>query len=476
DVVYNQTFDEVLRQAVRSAKTPEDCCDLGELAQALNKLDEEIKEEQPPDVVQQPSAADVEASRKKAEEEEANKKKEWDFEESASSVILKKVEEANSSKTGDSQMTDADDIEKIKAAEKDVTRIFDANVTLCPMPDSEKKARAALQGSAVGKGPEQHGAEKKFTLIFVDPGLLGEPVTAPHIRINAVPQDKIKVLLRAVLSRFDDGSKGSAIHDTDLFLLFDNHLHYNVQKFQKKQIYLSYDEDSLRHRMGCVRGNSQFDQIEYLTLCSKDELSMCLPNTKRLIYPGSNSGNKIGDIELPPVSALWQLPCKVKHQIHGAFRVEAGGGTKGEEGPGRGNKRKTVDTVEPVFWRGRPVKFYTELKHSYRMGKCIDISVGDGTLAVLCAQNRIPYFGFSLNEKHAKAVRQRCIQVMLERKFTEGDKSYDPELAKLFKIAAAPEEHASKRPRVTGGGPLGDKQDSKQSGQQTLDEFKNKLE
>ena len=86
--------------------------------------------------------------------------------------------------------------EKIKAAEKEVVRIFDANVTFSPIPDSEKKARTAIQGSAVGKlsgASSSTGGDTKFCCIFADPALLGEPVTAPHLRINAIPQDKVKV-------------------------------------------------------------------------------------------------------------------------------------------------------------------------------------------------------------------------------------------------------------------------------------------
>jgi len=297
------------------------------------------------------------------------------------------------------------------------------------------------------------------------------------------------MLLRSVLSRFDATSK--AMPDRDLVFLFDNHLHYNVQKltqcmlddtgdpleFQRKLVYLCYDEDSLRNRMGCVRESSQFDQIEYLTICSKHTLNDCLPNMKRLIYPGTNSGNKIGDIELPPISSLWQLPCKVKYHIHGSYRVECGGKTRGEEGPGRGNKRKTQDDVEPVFWHGRPAKFLDEIKHSYRMNACIDITPGDGTLAILCANARIPYFGFALNEKHAKAVRQRCIQVMLERKFTEGDKSYDPELAKMFKITATtPDQSAKKAKFASDSSDKTGAAAGSGGNQQTLDEFKKKLE
>ena len=97
---------------------------------------------------------------------------------------------------------------------------------------------------------------------------------------------------------------------------------------------------------------------------------------------------------LPNYEALWSLPCKMKFDIHGAFRVACGGPTADEEGPGRGNKRKTVNTVEPVFWRGRPVKFYQTLISDYKLEKgIIDLTAGDGTLMIHCAKERIPYLG-----------------------------------------------------------------------------------
>lgn len=194
DVVYNSTYDEVLRQSVRSAKSPEDCCDLGELAAAIARMDEEIKEEVGADQPVEPLQSALDAQQAAAEENA--KTKEHDFEESAASKMLKKIQVANVAKTGDVHTSDPDDIDKIKAAEKEVVRIFDANVTFSPIPDSEKKARTAIQGSAVGKlsgASSSTGGDTKFCCIFVDPALLGEPVTAPHLRINAIPQDKVKV-------------------------------------------------------------------------------------------------------------------------------------------------------------------------------------------------------------------------------------------------------------------------------------------
>lgn len=147
--------------------------------------------------------------------------------------------------------------------------------------------------------------------------------------------------------------------------------------------------------------------------------------------------NKIGDIIVQPYESLWSLPCKVKYEVHGAYRVPCGGPTEGEE-VGRGAKRKTLQTVEPVFWRGRPLKLYTTLVADYAMTAVIDVTPGDGTLLHHCISERIPYHGFCLSELHAKLLKAVAVQKILESMFTSGSKLYDPKLAVLMRTETNP--------------------------------------
>jgi hypothetical protein len=199
-----------------------------------------------------------------------------------------------------------------------------------------------------------------------------------------------------------------------------------------RTVYVCHDEDSLRQRKG-----STADQIERLHVVSATDSTHGLPYAKREHYPGSNQGNMIGHVVLPPTESLWSMSCRSKYPLFGPFRVECGGKTKGEEAPpGRGTKRKTLDDVEPVFWNSRPPLLLAEILKSFNMVAVIDLAVGDGELARQCALARVPYAGFCLTEIHAKAVRRHCIKTMLTATFTPGNDHYDPSLAMLMKRSA----------------------------------------
>ena len=220
-------------------------------------------------------------------------------------------------------------------------------------------------------------------------------------------------------------------------------------------MYINTDEESLRARKGCIRSTTSFNQVEFLQIVTSESLLCVLPNAVREVYAGAskgntNHGNKIGDVILPAIDTLWALPCKQKHDLFGSYQKAVGGKTEGEE-VGRGIKRKTGATVEPVFWHSRPAKLFQELVGSYKLTKgIIDFGMGDGVLATYCALNRIPYFGFALTETHLKLVKEKIIAGILDAMATEGGKEYNPHFASMLKgtISTAPEQ-GNKRPRKT---------------------------
>ena len=111
-----------------------------------------------------------------------------------------------------------------------------------------------------------------------------------------------------------------------------------------------------------VRQGSTLEQIEHLAIVTADDIIQAMMDKRRMNYPGSNCGNKIGDVRVLQVSDMWKLSCTERGKLHGQYRVAVGGRTLGEEdGPGRGVKRKHPDTYEPDFWHGRTIKLYEEL-------------------------------------------------------------------------------------------------------------------
>jgi hypothetical protein len=234
-----------------------------------------------------------------------------------------------------------------------------------------------------------------------------------------------------------------------------------------KTVYVLYDEDSLRARKGAVRPGTSFNCVEHLAIITKNDFVATIPHSKRLCYGGSNIGNKIGDVVLPDYDSLWSLPCKMKQEIHGTFRLPCGGVTPEDEAPGRGAKRKTIYTVEPVFWRSRPLKLYETLVADYKLSAVVDLSAGDGTLMVHCSKQRIPYCGICLSDAHRTALEQRGVKMILESMFVEGEKLYQPQLAQLLKSPSTDGKSS--------GGSGGSKSGEASKGQELLKALQEKL-
>eukprot|EP00959_Pyramimonas_sp_CCMP1952_P189080 3954862-Pyramimonas_sp.AAC.1 len=244
------------------------------------------------------------------------------------------------------------------------------------------------------------------------------------------------MLIRGVMRTRDNQDE---LAPGDMFFFFDNTLHYNQEKMMKcfltaggeqleskevKKIYITIDEDSLRSRKGLVRQGASFDQIEVLSLVTSSDIHAELKMNPRKHFPGTNLGNKIGDVLMPDIDNMWKTTCKEKIIIHGSFRIACGNRTPGEDkdtAPGRGQRRTTPDTIEPVFWHGRSLKLYEELIFSYDLKAIIDFTPGDGTLLNACARRRLPYMCFGLSECHNNLLKQRAITSLLESCTVEGE-------------------------------------------------------
>ena len=179
DSIYNLVHDPTLKTAVKACKSPEDACEMGTLANALKVLDELIAAGKPaPDANAAPSGVDeVDADKIEA------------MEISAADFLIEQVKSKTGKKELDDKVT-----ELIKQQEIKAMRLIESNCSFATIPSSEKKAREALAASAAGKVRAKNG----FVGIFFDPGLLGEPITAPHSRINPINQNVLKapVILR----------------------------------------------------------------------------------------------------------------------------------------------------------------------------------------------------------------------------------------------------------------------------------------
>ena len=83
-------------------------------------------------------------------------------------------------------------------------------------------------------------------------------------------------------------------------------------------------------------------------------------------------------------------------------------------------------------------------------------------------QERIPYVGFCLSEMHAKLIKARSIQQVLESFFVAGEREWDPALASMLTAQADPTK--------TNVGPEPKTSTEDSSKTTIMDEFQKKLE
>lgn len=237
---------------------------------------------------------------------------------------------------------------------------------------------------------------------------------------------RLKTLLRGIMASRDD--KGDELHRSDMYFLFDGTAHHNIAKMHglftnslgeaieksTKLLYVSIDEDSLHARKTRLKTGVSFEQMEYVSLVTREEFGAQIPIVKRHFFKGTNSGNKIGDVELAPLDKAWHLTISQKLALYSEYRVEVGGKTKGAgENELQKGKRKAAVEKEPAFWHARPEKLYRELIHSYQLKAVIDLSPGDGCLARVCTSLRIPYAGFTLSDVHTDLLKNYMMQELL---------------------------------------------------------------
>ena len=176
--------EETLLTAVKSHKTPEDAADMGEIGEALRAIDLAIEHEmatkRESESAGQPQPDPTTGAPAGSKSE--NDKKEF----SAAKIVIDRVAKAQGVKE-----VDCDLKERILAKEHEVTTLFDAHVSLTEMPSSEKKMVEWLSSTAVGQIKSNDDPSWSIGIV-IDPGVIGEPITAPHLRIPPVPIATLK--------------------------------------------------------------------------------------------------------------------------------------------------------------------------------------------------------------------------------------------------------------------------------------------
>lgn len=211
-------------------------------------------------------------------------------------------------------------LELIGAYEEKARNLFNSNVSLAVMPNSETDMGKILDASTAAS---VRGSGAAWTGVLVDPSQWGEAITSPNIRTPPLNLQLLKQFMNAIIRNRDKQSL--QLHDRDMVIYFDGFTAGNTNKVLAAMqnssgnpisknvmtVYLSYDEDSLRARRQYVKSNSTiFQQVEVLTLLTHEPFNDAMTYRSRTLFKGSSLGNKIGDVVMDAPGTLWSLAMK----------------------------------------------------------------------------------------------------------------------------------------------------------------------
>lgn len=313
DILFRDTFDEHLKSGLRAAKAPVDCLQVDNpLGEKFTELKNLLRQES--ESVRAAAAADT-AAAAETEQEGVSPLKD------RSPAFLAFLDNVQA-KMGEIKNNDI--LELIATYEEKARNLFASNVTLSEIPNSETEFAKILQGSAAAA---VRGSGPAWTAVILDPAQWGEAITSPNIRTPPLNLVLLKQFMNAVIQNRDKQSL--QLQDRNMVVYFDCFTPGNTSKVLSSlqnsagsqisknvmNVYLSYDEDSLRNRRQYVKHNSTiFQQVEVMSIVTHDAFQDSMTYRARLYYKGSNLGNKIGDVALDAPATLWSLQLKAERR------------------------------------------------------------------------------------------------------------------------------------------------------------------
>ena len=157
--------------------------------------------------------------------------------------------------------------------------------------------------------------------IVYDPACACETLTRPEVRVGALRNggSHVQMMVRGALGRFALADSPESVPEGDAVFLWDAKRHGNetalLRSFtkpnggtmskEKLTLYTVYDEQSLRARLGVVRGVATVNQTEFLHVVTNSKLSV--PERTRKHYSGTTHGNVLGPVLLPTSEHSWQM-------------------------------------------------------------------------------------------------------------------------------------------------------------------------
>ena len=338
----------------------------------------------------------------------------------------KKVDADDKANDGDGAGESSEDKKWRTLAERTVASFCE----LIAEPESEQKLTEIL-AKCGARSVQGHPGQDCVAVAF-DPKLMGEPVTAPHIRTTPLgkPQKKrlTKLLGAVVKSRLSDSSVDASLLEGDVLMTLDagkagltnkvaavGRQVCGGAKLQKKSVTVATSEESLCSRKCRVRGVAALSQTEQLTFFANQTFTV--PDKPRKFYQGTNRGSLIAFVKLPKWEAAetWKCTFDDKKAMYGKLRVAVGGKSTDDKDKSDGSSDDIDETtevvvppsvdasgnlympkarhgcnLEPVAFWSMPLTFYKELLTSYNIMAMYDLTAGDGNTAKACIALRRP--------------------------------------------------------------------------------------
>ncbi|CAL1134722.1 unnamed protein product [Cladocopium goreaui] len=340
---------------------------------------------------------------------------------------------------------DKEDLQRLERHMTQARSLVKTYVVLEPETKSDEDLLESLKQSVAGSASGD--AEKKtHTLVWYDQADAGEAQVQPHLRVPGLRNrgGHLQRFVRLVRQRKDpnqdldprdiyalcdcgkDGNKGRLI---GVFCLApEPDAAGKLQKPApcKKQVRTwtaTMSESSITERLAKVRGFSSINQIQRIHLITRNGLQ--LNEHQRLHSNGTNRGNFLG----PFTASSWQQDSdawlmRMKDKLvllgkHGA-RIAVGGkeddddnidASEGdddemEESGAKGGKPRDKNDMEPFLYHSPPSALCEELIQAVDPVAVVALA-GDGRMAELCLERRIPFFGLAFTAEHCQALTAR---------------------------------------------------------------------
>jgi len=273
--------------------------------------------------------------------------------------------------------------------------------------------------------------------MYYDVKQAGVSNVSPHIRHPSFRADNLRKHFVGVQSARESPD---AMLEGDMCMILDAHAHGNHAQMgtalnklnepkpmqKSKETYLCLDAKTIEARKATNRA-VKLDQVEQSLVFSGTPLQLEPKDRKN--YNNTNLGNAIFPIGMPLYTSTWRLPPSLRKKLFGKRGVVlAGGATEGSY-----DAPTLDDGMEPVNWFEMAMEWYEEVLHSWCVKYVIHCTALDTVFALCCIRAKKGYVGFVCSDEHKMLFRARLVKLVFDDICQEGNPHYQAACASLMK-------------------------------------------